>query len=116
MKKILIILSKANATGLNSIESLSATLVFATFGHDVHVLLQDSALSLLATPTPFNGQQHAFKFGNNMLDSFDLYDIEQIYIKKHEKNNPFVQQSKLNLTFTTFDTAFIATFDHIIYW
>ena len=47
MKTVLVILTQSNLNTLQIHESLSATMVLATFGCEVKVLLQDAALSLL---------------------------------------------------------------------
>ena len=47
MKTVLVVLRQANLNSLQVHESLSATMVLATFGCEVKVLLQDAALSLL---------------------------------------------------------------------
>ncbi len=46
MKTVLVILTQANLTSLQVNESLAATMVLATFGSPVKVLLKDAALSL----------------------------------------------------------------------
>ena len=46
MKSVLVILTQANLNSLQVHESLSATMVLATFGAEVKVLLQGAALSL----------------------------------------------------------------------
>ncbi|MBF7682415.1 hypothetical protein I2F27_03595 [Acinetobacter sp. B5B] len=116
MKKILVVFNQANVTQLQTIESISATLVFATFGHEVSVLLQDAALSLLHPKERFNMQQHAFKLANNLLDSFDLYDIENIYIEQQQQEHLFVQHSTINVKPIVFNASFIDSFDQVIYW
>lgn len=45
MKTVLVVLRQANLNSLQVHESLSATMVLATFGCEVKVLLQDAALS-----------------------------------------------------------------------
>ncbi|MFX7152063.1 hypothetical protein ABTI32_18410, partial [Acinetobacter baumannii] len=54
MKSVLVILSQANLTSLQINESLSATMVLATFGSPVKVLLKDAALSLLQNDLSFH--------------------------------------------------------------
>lgn len=116
MKKLLIVVNQANLSQLKTLESLSATLVFASFGHNVSVLLQDAALSLLCPKNHFNVKQHAFKFASNLVESFDLYDIENIYIEQHAQADIFVQQTKIVVQPIVFNAAFIHTFDQVIYW
>ena len=53
MKSVLVILTQANLNSLQVHESLSATMVLATFGCEVKVLLQDAALSLLNNAQSF---------------------------------------------------------------
>ncbi|MBF7687250.1 hypothetical protein [Acinetobacter rathckeae] len=116
MKKILVVLNQANITQLQTLESLSATLVFATFGHEVSVLLQDAAISLLGPKAQFNTQQHAFKFASNLVESFELYDIEHIYIEQQQTDHPFAQNTQINVQPIVFDATFIHSFDQVIYW
>ena len=116
MKSVLVILSQANLTSLQINESLSATMVLATFGSPVKVLLKDAALSLLKPELSFDQLQHAFKIASNMVDSFEFYDLSPILIEEKNQQHPFVQQSEQEIEFIHFDTAFIQSFDHVLYW
>ncbi len=82
MKSVLVILTQANLTSLQVHESLSATMVLATFGAEVKVLLQSAALSLLHSDLQFDQVHHAFKLASNMVDSFEFYDLTPILIEK----------------------------------
>ena len=61
MKTVLVILTQPNLTSLQVNESLSATMVLATFGISVKVLLKDAALSLLNNKLEFDQFKQAFK-------------------------------------------------------
>ena len=116
MKSVLVVLTQANLTSLQVHESLSATMVLATFGADVKVLLQDAALSLLAQNLSFDTQQHAFKIGSNMVDSFEFYDLTPIYVEQHNQNNDWVKNSDNEIELIEFNSEFIQQFDHVLFW
>ena len=81
MKTVLVILTQANLSSLQVHESLSATMVLATFGSEVKVLLQDAALSLLKAEIAFDPLKQAFKLASNMVDSFDYKFLLSRHIK-----------------------------------
>ena len=116
MKSVLVILTQANLNSMQIHESLSATMVLATFGSEVKVLLQDAALSLLKADLTFDGLKHAFKLGSNMVDSFEFYDLTPILIENKNKNSKFVSQSEQELEFIDLNSTFIQSFDHVLYW
>ena len=82
MKSVLVILTQANLANLQVHESLSVTMVLATFGCEVKVLLQDAALSLLNSELQFEQLKHAFKIASNMVDSFEFYDLTPVLVEK----------------------------------
>lgn len=116
MKSVLVILTQANLSSLQVHESLSATMVLATFGAEVKVLLQNAALSLLRSELEFNSIKHAFKLASNMVDSFEFYDLTPILIEHKNKDSAFVQQSEQELDFILLNPEFIRGFDHVLYW
>lgn len=116
MKTVLVLLNQANLNTLQVHESLAATMVLATFGCEVKVLLQDAALSLLNSELQFNELKHAFKIASNMVDSFEFYDLSPIYIEQKNQFNPFVQQTQQEIEFIELNSAFIQSFDHVLYW
>lgn len=116
MNTVLVILTQLNLSSLQVHESLSATMVLATFGCEVRVLLQDGALSLLASELEFNQLKHAFKIASNMVDSFEFYDLTPVLIEEQHRDNPFVQHSAQELEFTEFNAALIQQFDHVLFW
>lgn len=116
MKTVLVILTQANLANLNVHESLAATMVLATFGCEVKVLLQDAALSLLATELRFDAQKHAFKVASNMVDSFEFYDLSPIYIEQKNQQHAFVKNSPQEIEFIEFNRDFIQKFDHVLFW
>ena len=116
MKSVLVILTQANAIGLQGNESLSATMVLATFGCQVQVVLKDAALSLLKPDLIFESQHHPFKLGSNMVDSFEFYDLSPILIEQKNEQHPFVKNSQHELQFIDLNPKFIQQFDHVLYW
>jgi sulfur relay (sulfurtransferase) DsrF/TusC family protein len=113
---VLVILTQANLSTLQVHESLSATMVLATFGSEVKVLLQDAALSLLKSEMAFDHLKHAFKIASNMVDSFEFYDLTPILVEEKNKNSEFVQNSEQEIEFIEFNRDFIQSFDHVLYW
>lgn len=116
MKKVLVILTQANLSSLQVHESLSATMVLATFGCEVKVLLQDAALSLLASDIEFNQLKHAFKVASNMVDSFEFYDLTPVLVETKNQNHPWVQATEQELEFIELNATLIQQFDHVLYW
>ena len=116
MNTVLVILTQANLSTLQVHESLSATMVLATFGSEVKVLLQDAALSLLKSEMAFDDLKHAFKIASNMVDSFEFYDLTPILVEEKNKNSEFVQNSEQEIEFIEFNRDFIQSFDHVLYW
>lgn len=116
MKKVLVILTQANLSSLQVHESLSATMVLATFGCEVKVLLQDASLSLLASDIEFNQIKHAFKVASNMVDSFEFYDLTPVFVETKNQNHPWVQATEQELEFIELNATLIQQFDHVLYW
>lgn len=116
MKNILIVLTQANITQQQTVESLSAALVLSTFGNHIHFLFKDSALSLLKNDLVFDKTLYSFKHASNIVDSFEFFDIENIYIDKKDQNNSFVATTDHSLIFIEFSAQFIQKFDHVLYW
>lgn len=116
MKNVLIILTQANLSSLQTHESLSATMVLATFGCEVKVLLQDAALSLLQSDLKFNQVKHVFKIASNMVDSFEFYDLSPIFVESQNKDSSFVVNSNQEIEFIELNAKYIQKFDHVLYW
>lgn len=116
MRTVLVILTQSNLNTLQVSESISSTMVLATFGCQVKVLLMDAALSLLKTNLSFDGLNHAFKLASNLVESFEFYDLTPILVQNHDKNSAYVTQTTQELEFVTFDHRFIQSFDHVLYW
>ena len=116
MKTVLVILTQANLTSLQVHESLSATMVLATFGSEVKVLLKDAGLSLLKSELTFDAFKQAFKVASNMVDSFEFYDLTPILIENKHKDSSFVRKSEQELEFVELNSALIQSFDHVLYW
>lgn len=116
MKSVLVILTQTNLNTLQVHESLSATMVLATFGCEVKVLLQDGAFSLLKSDLAFDGLKHAFKIASNLVDSFEFYDLTPILIEETNQQNAFVLQSEQEIKFIKLNAQFIQSFDHVLYW
>ena len=116
MKTVLVIINQANLNNLQVHESLSATMVLATFGCEVKVLLHGAGLSLLKSEFAFEGLKHAFKLASNLVDSFEFYDLTPVLVQNKDKNSVFVTQSQQELEFVNFDATMIQSFDHVLYW
>ena len=116
MKTVLVILTQANLTSLQVNESLAATMVLATFGSPVKVLLKDAALSLLQNERNFDQLQHAFKIASNMVDSFEFYDLSPIWIETKNQASAFVQQTEQEIECVELNANLIQQFDHVLYW
>ncbi|WP_353142458.1 hypothetical protein [Acinetobacter pragensis] len=116
MKTVLVILTQPNMASLQVHESLAATMVLATFGCEVKVLLQDGALSLLASELEFNQLKHAFKIASNMVDSFEFYDLTPVLIEEQHKDSAFVKNSEQEIKFIHLNAELIQQFDHVLYW
>jgi hypothetical protein len=115
VKKVLVILTQANLAHLQTHESISATMVLATFGAEVKVLMKDAALSLLQSELKFNQFKHAFKIASNMVDSFEFYDLSPIYVEEKNKDSAFIH-ADLDIEYVQLNTQFIQQFDHVLYW
>lgn len=116
MKSVLVIISQANLNSLEVHESLSATMVLATFGCEIKVLLKDAGLSLLQAELGFESLHDAFKVASNLVDSFEFYDLSPIFVENKDRNSPFVTNSQQELEFITLSPDFIRSFDHILSW
>ena len=116
MKSVLVILTQANLVNLHVHESLSATMVLATFGCEVKVLLQDGALSLLNSELQFEQMKHAFKIASNMVDSFEFYDLSPILIEHKHVNSPFIKNTVHEIEWVELNREQIQTFDRVLYW
>lgn len=116
MKSVLVILTQANLNSLQVHESLSATMVLATFGCEVKVLLQNAALSLLKSELAFEPLKHAFKIASNMVESFEFYDLTPILVESTQQQHPFVSQSEQEIEFVELNAELIQSFDHVLYW
>lgn len=116
MKSILIILTQANITQQYMVESLSASLVLATFGSEIQFLFKDHALSLLKNDLIFDKSLFNFKHASNIVDSLEFFDIEKIYIEEKDRASDFVRKTEHSLEFIEFSGEFIQKFDHVLYW
>ena len=116
MKTVLVVLRQANLNSLQVHESLSATMVLATFGCEVKVLLQDAALSLLQSELAFDSLKHAFKVASNLVDSFEFYDLTPVLVENQHKDVYFVTQAQQDIEFIELNNEFIQSFDFVLYW
>lgn len=116
MRTVLVILTQPNLGSLQIHESLSATMVLATFGCQVKVLLQDAALTLLRSKLEFDQLRYAFKIASNLLDSFEFYDLTPVLIEEEDQNSSFVKNTQQEIQIVKFDTELIRSFDHVLYW
>lgn len=117
MKSVLIVLSQKDQSHLQVNESLAALMLFASFNLNIHVLFKDAALSLLAAPKqPDIDLKQFLKPAFNMVESFEFYDIEHLYILQQDQHLPYIQNSPFALTAIHWCNDFIRQFDHIIWW
>ena len=116
MKSVLVILTQPNLTHLQTHESLSATMVLATFGIPVKVLLKDAALSLLNNQLKFNQLKHTFKLASNMVESFEFYDLTPILIERKNQNLEYIQNSDQEFEYIELSPEWLQSFDHVLYW
>lgn len=117
VRTVLIILTQNDQSHLNVNESVAALMLFASFDLNIHVLFKDAALSLLAAHTPINDLLKPFlKPANKMVESFEFYDIEHLYILQKDLSHPLIQNSAHHLTPIELNAQFIHQFDHIITW
>ena len=118
VKSVLIILNCHNQSDLTVNESMSALMLFASFDIKISVLFRDAALSLLnrATQQSAYGLKDFLKPANKMVESFEFYDIEQLYILKEQQDHPLVPASPYPLTAINLDREFMMQFDHMISW
>ncbi|MEF9992845.1 MAG: hypothetical protein RSA22_00355 [Acinetobacter sp.] len=116
MKSVLVIITQPNLTSLQVNESLSATMVLATFGISVKILLKDAAITLLNNDLEFDQFKHAFKIAANMVDSFEFYDLTPILIESKNKHRSLVKNSTQEIEFIDIYPDFIQTFNHVLYW
>jgi len=108
--------NESNLTSLQINESVSATMVLATFGISVKVLLKDAALSLLNNKLEFDQFKQAFKIAANMVDSFEFYDLTPILVETKNQHLAIAQYSDQEIEFVEIQPEFIQSFDHILYW
>ena len=117
MKTVLIILSKNDQSQLGVNESIAALMLFASFNIKIHILFKDAALSLLSTPSLIDEKLKQFiKPANKMVQSFEFYDIDQMYILHSAAQHALVKASSFNLQAITLSAEFLLQFDHVIYW
>ncbi|WP_202739736.1 MULTISPECIES: hypothetical protein [Acinetobacter] len=116
MKSVLVILTQPNLTNLQTNESLSATMVLATFGISVKVLLRDAGLSLLNNKLEFDQLKHAFKIAANMVDSFEFYDLTPILVEYKNQQLSIMENTDQEIEFINMSPEFIHSFDHVLYW
>lgn len=116
MKTVLVILTQANLASLQVNESISASMVLATFGCEVKILLLDGALSLLKSNLAFEAVQHAFKVASNMVESFEFYDLTPLWVENKDQYHPFVEAADQDIEFIELDADLIRRFDHVLYW
>lgn len=116
MKSVLVILTQSNLTSLQINESLSATMVLATFGISVKVLFKDAALSLLDNNLEFDQFKQAFKIAANMVESFEFYDLTPILVEKKNQQLESILKSEQEIEFIEICSEFIQSFDHVLYW
>lgn len=117
MKTVLIILSHNDQSQLGVNESIAALMLFASFNIKIHILFKDAALSLLSAPSLIDEKLKQFiKPAHKMVQSFEFYDIDQMYILHSAADHPLVQGCNLNLQAIRLSAEFLLQFDHVINW
>ena len=116
VKSVLVVLTQQNQSDLSLNESISALMLFASFGIHISVLFKEAALSLLANTQHDEELKKFLKPANKMVDSFEFYDIENLYILTKDQQHPLVQNTQHTLVAIELNANFIAQFDHIITW
>lgn len=91
-------------------------MVLATFGCKVKILLCQEGLSLLRNQQAFNTVEHAFKLANNIVESFEFYDLFPILIDQNDRESAFVKNTQYELEYVELCRDFLDEFDHILYW
>lgn len=112
MKSILVILSQGPLAGQRFIEALSATLVLATFGHQVKVCLINDAVLLLQPPNTLLHQAF-FKSTYAMFESFEFYDLLPVWVANHQipKISTAIETQSIEL-----NAQLLQQFDQVLYW
>lgn len=117
MKSVLIILTRNDQSSLDCNESISALMLFASFNLCIHVLFKDAALSLLTPhPNPDQQLQQFLKPSYKMVNSFEFYDIEHLYVLEQDQYHPLLKHTPHHLQVIALNPQFLAQFDHIITW
>lgn len=114
MKKVLFILSHSECSHLNVNESVQALLLLASYGLEIHVLFRQAGLSLLSHADFDVADLPFLKSTAKMVQSFEFYDIEHLYVSRDEHMHPWVQQSNLELNFVDVNRDFFQQFDHVL--
>ena len=121
MKNVLVVLTQGENSGLTSNEMVQALMLFASFGTQISVLFENTALNLLnhsqrmPQPPSQDSQLPLFKSVRDMVASFEFYDIENMFIHEQDHNLSILKNSPYDLTPIVFNRDFIAQFDHVIY-
>lgn len=117
LKTVLIVLSQNDQSHINVNESVSALMLFASFDIKIHVLFKDAGLSLLNQASKADDLLRNFlKPVSKMVESFEFYDIDHLYLLTKDQHHPLVQKSTYDLQTISLDSSFIQQFDHILHW
>ena len=117
LKTVLIVLSQTDQSHINVNESVSALMLFASFDIKIHILFKDGGLSLLDQSNAADSSLKEFlKPVSKMVESFEFYDIENLYVLKQDQAHPLVQCSTYDINPIELTHDFINQFDHIIHW
>ncbi|GAA5005826.1 hypothetical protein GCM10023206_10920 [Acinetobacter puyangensis] len=117
VKNVLIVLTHNDQSQLNVNESIAALMLFASFNISISVLFKDAALSLLLSPHCIDESLKQFlKPTSKMVNSFEFYDIENLYILEKDAQHPLIQASQHQVQPIQLNAQFINQFDHVITW
>lgn len=117
MKRILIIISQGPLAGQNLLETISATLVMATFGLTLKVCFRHEALYLMNAPSSIQQLPNYFKSAYAMVESFEFYDLFPILVETNSSSDlKLLETSTLAHQIIKIDQALLNQFDQILYW
>ena len=120
MKSLLIIISQSPLAGQNLLESLSATMVMATYGVQIKILFTGDAIALLRHPnnSQKNTEIRPFKSAFALVESFEFYDLLPIWIdaKNIDENKVWLEKTMIEHEVIDLNAQVLASFDGVLRW
>jgi sulfur relay (sulfurtransferase) DsrF/TusC family protein len=115
VKRILIVFTRNALTGQTVNESLTASLVMATYGLPVQLCFQGDAISLLDTPSA--GSEQPFKTTYGIIESLEFYDVLPVWVWPDQHTNlTMLANSNIEHEIVNLTPELINQFDQILYW